>query len=201
VSEAPPERPVERARRRAAAQKLVVLGVAAAASGGTAALILTGHKVIAGLAGAVAGLGLLAGHPALGPGYVRPRLAARLLDRVVDACVLVPLAWTSRSADSRLSLLALAGLSTAYVAAYERARGESLGYRGSEGPGYRGTRVAILVFGLVTGWLEASLLAFLALSTSAAAVRVVNVARQDRRTVTSSMEGPPVASGGRARRW
>jgi hypothetical protein len=184
-----------------AAQKLVVLGVAAATSGVTATLILTGHRVIAGLAGAVAGLGLLAGEATLGPGYVRPRLAARLLDRVVDACVLVPLAWTSRSADGHLSLLALAGLSAAYVAAYERAKGESLGYRGSEGIGYRGTRVAILVFGLLTGWLEASLLAFLGLSTSAAAVRVVNVARQDRRTATSSVEGSPVATGRRARRW
>jgi hypothetical protein len=71
-------------------------------------------------------------------------------------------------------------LGASYVASYERARGRSLGFAGSEGFLYRAVRAFLLVFGLLTGWIEASLWAFAVLTVFAAAVRAWSVAEQHR---------------------
>ena len=52
-----------------------------------------------------------------------------LLDRALEACVLAPVAWVSRDGSPRVAVLALVGLGASYLASYERARGESLGFR------------------------------------------------------------------------
>jgi glycyl-tRNA synthetase len=110
--------------------------------------------------------------------------------RIFDAGVLAPLAWVARHGDERVAALALFGLGAAFLASYERARGQSLGYRGSEGVGYRAVRVAILAAALLTGRLEPLLWVFLALTVAAAAVRAWNVALQQRGS-TARMEGAP----------
>ena len=75
---------------------------------------------------------------------------------------------------------ALVGLGASYVASYERARGRSLGYAGSEGFLYRAVRALLLVLGLLSGWIEAALWAFVGLTILAAALRAWSVAEQHR---------------------
>jgi CDP-diacylglycerol--glycerol-3-phosphate 3-phosphatidyltransferase/archaetidylinositol phosphate synthase len=105
-----------------------------------------------------------------------------VLDRVFDASILAPLAWVWRSHSIEVSILALVGLGASFLASYERARGRSLGYPGNETVGYRGVRTAILVLGLLTGWIEGSLWAFAVLTVTASGVRALNVARRERRS-------------------
>ncbi len=172
---------------------MVSLAVGAGALGAAAWLILAGHRLLAGVAavvGAVATLGPTGDRATAR----RPRLtlAGRLLDRALEGAILAPLAWVARLGSVRVSVLALVGLGASYLASYERARGEALGYRELEGTGYRTLRAAILVGGLLTGWVEASLWAYAALTVSASAVRAGNVARQERRTRAGDRRaGPP----------
>lgn len=177
-------------------RRLLVLAASAALSAGTAALILTRHRLLATIPALGASAALLVaafGARAEGVDWMDPasrveptrhaeRFADGTLDRVFDACVLVPLAWVTRSGSNVDAFLALVGLGASYVASYERARGEALGYRGTENLAYRATRYATLVFGLLTGWLEAALWAFVVLTVAAAAVRAWNVAAQERRS-------------------
>ena len=178
-----PDMPDQVARARG---PMVSLAVGAGALGGAAWLILAGHRLLAGvaaLAGAVATLGPTGDRATAR----RPRLAlaGRLLDRAFEGAILAPLAWVARQGSVRVSVLALVGLGASYLASYERARGQGLGYRELEGAGYRTLRAAILVAGLLTGLVEASLWAFAAITVSASAVRAGNVARQERRTRAS----------------
>jgi hypothetical protein len=160
----------------------LLLAASAAGAGGAAALLVFRHP---GWAGAVA----LVGAVALSWGVVvaadhaddRSRLAARVADPVFDACLLAAIAWTARHSSTRVAVLALVSMGAAYVAAYERARAESLGYRGVESPGYRATRSALLVAGLLFGLVEPALWAFAALATAALVARAANVAVQEKR--------------------
>lgn len=175
---------------------LLLLAASGLLSAGAAALILTHHRLLATLPalGAAAVLfGIALRRRAEGADWFEPaspsetatrgeHFAEGILDRVFDACILVPLAWVSRAGSNVDAFLALAGLGASYVASYERAKGEALGYRGSESVGYRATRYAALVLGLLTGWLDAALWAFLVLTVAAAAVRAWNVAVQERRS-------------------
>jgi CDP-diacylglycerol--glycerol-3-phosphate 3-phosphatidyltransferase len=156
-------------------------------SGLSAALLLTRHRFIAGVAALGAGAALLAGTTLVGRGEGgtaripgRARFVERILDVVFDASVLVPLAWVMRAGSDWDAILALVGLGAAYLASYQRAKGQSLGYLGSESLGYRVTREAILVIGLLTGWLLAALWAFTVLALAAACVRVWNIVLQER---------------------
>jgi hypothetical protein len=147
----------------------------------TASLILTRHRLLAGLAALAGALALLAAN-ATSPRAARSRerFAGLVLDRVYEASILVPLAWVARAGDNGDAILALVGLGASYLAAYERAKGHALQYRGVERPLFRPTRYAILVLTLLTGWLFAGLWVFAVLTVAAAAVRAWNVARQDR---------------------
>lgn len=156
----------------------LLLALAAAASGAAAWLILSGHPRPAGLAALVAVAGLVAGEAS---GEPRPKLARRLLDRAYEACVLAPVAWVARTGSPRLAVLALVGMGLSYLASYERAKGQSLGYRQSEVFGYRATGGVILAVGLLSGWVEASLWAFDALMAAASGARAWNVVAQERR--------------------
>ena len=158
---------------------LLPLTLAAFLYGGVAWLILSGHRQWAGVAAlAGAALSLAASEPLAG---ARTAFAGRMLDRALEACVLAPVAWVSRDGSPRVAVLALVGLGASYLASYERARGESLGYREAEGPGFRTVRAGLLVLALLTGWVEFWLWAFTAITASASVVRAGNVARQERR--------------------
>jgi hypothetical protein len=145
-------------------------------------LIVARHSRLGGLAVLAGALALLAGTAAARRARGgRERFAELVADRLFDTAVLAPLAWAWRGASPRLAGLALIGLGASYVASYERARGQSLGYRGVETLGYRAARVALLVVGLLSGWLAAMLLAFYVVTAGAAVVRAWNVVIQERR--------------------
>src|SRR5437762_2218439 len=77
---------------------LVLLAAAAVAMGLAAALILTGHRVLAGVAALVGGVAMVAGGLVVRAGPAAPRVvfADLMLDRLLDAAVLAPLAWVAR---------------------------------------------------------------------------------------------------------
>jgi CDP-diacylglycerol--glycerol-3-phosphate 3-phosphatidyltransferase len=164
-----------------------LLAAAAALSGASAALILTGHRLWAGVAATASAAALIPGTVRARASRDRPlRFAELVTDRLFDAAILAPLAWVWRSRSIAISVLALVGLAASYIASYERARGRSLGYRGGEGVGYRTARAAILALGLLTGWLLAALWAFAAITVAAASIRAWNVVRQERRSPRTS---------------
>ena len=159
---------------------LLPFAVAALLCGGVAALILFDHRVWAGVAAlAAAALSLSASEPTADP---RTTFAGRMVDRAFEACALAPVAWVSQHASPRVAVLALVGLGASYLSSYERARGESLGYREGEGAMFRTVRAGLLVLALLTGWIEFWLWAFAIVTGSASAVRAVNVAHQERRS-------------------
>jgi hypothetical protein len=192
-SPAPPAPPTPAASSSASnlAPFAVALVAGAVALGLSAWLILAGHRTLAGLASlaATAATAVLASEAR--SGRPRPAFAARVLDRAFEAALLAPIAWALRETNLRAAILAVIGLGASYLASYERARGTALGYREREGSGYRVGRWAILVLGLLTGWVEASLWTFVALTVAAGAVRAGNVARQERRGRSASA---PIAS-------
>jgi hypothetical protein len=156
-------------------------------SGLSASLLLSRHRFLAGFSALGSGAALLAAtvvvrREAVGPARTRgrARFAERILDVVFDASILVPLAWVLRAGSSWDAILAMVGLGAAYLASYQRAKGQSLGYVGSESLGYRVTRETILVLGLLTGWLAPALWAFTVVAVAAACVRVWNVVLQER---------------------
>ena len=166
---------------RRPATPVVAFGVAVANLGLTSWLILDGHPFSAGVVMLLAIVVMvLASLDAPRPRRPRAAFLARLLDRATEAAVLAPIAWVTRHSSIREAALALVGLGASYVAAYERARGQSLGYREGEGRAYILSRWAILALGLLTGWIEAFLWVFCAVTVAAGTVRALNVARQER---------------------
>jgi CDP-diacylglycerol---glycerol-3-phosphate 3-phosphatidyltransferase len=169
-------------RVRAGSSSLIQLGGSAGLSVLAGALILYRHRLLAGLASLPAAVLLLTGSVgARTEGSRRGSFAECMADRIFDGAILVPLAWLSRTGSDVIAFLALAALGASYLASYERAKGESLGYRGSEGLGYRAARAALLTFALLSGWIRGPLWAFVALTAAASGVRGWNVARQERR--------------------
>lgn len=163
------------------------MAVSAVLSGVTAALLLTRHRLLAGLsglgsAGALFAGSFLARRDDVGSERIGARalLTERILDLLFDASILVPLAWVMRAGSNWDAILAIVGLGAAYLASYQRARGQALGYAGSESLGYRGTREALLVFGLLTGWVAGALWAFTVVATAAVVTRAWNVILQER---------------------
>ena len=111
----------------------------------------------------------------------RRRFAVLLLDRLLDASILGPLAWVAGYEGTRVAALALACLGTSYLASYVRARGQSLGYPGRESVHYLSGRSILLVIALLTGWVEPALWSLAVVTIAALTVRGWNVARQQRR--------------------
>jgi hypothetical protein len=83
------------------------------------------------------------------------------------------------------AILAMVGLGAAYLASYQRAKGKGLGYAGSESLGYRLTREALLVFGLLTGWVAGALWAFTVVAIAAMGTRTWNIVLQERHPAQS----------------
>lgn len=166
-------------------------------SGATSALLLTRHRFLAGLSASGSALVLLGGSvlalregPGAGSARRRVHLAERVADVIFDASILVPLAWVMRAGSNWDAILALVGLGAAYLASYQRARGQALGYTGSESLGYRVTREALLVFGLLTGWVAGALWVFAGVAGAAVVARVWNIVLQERRAGTSHGASP-----------
>jgi hypothetical protein len=182
----------EHALRRA----LAVVATSVALSALTVLLLLTRHRFLAGLS-ALASSAALLGASVLARREVgrserigrRVHLAERLADLLFDASVLVPLAWVMRAGSNWDAVLALVGLGAAYLASYERAKGQALGYVGVESLGYRVTREALLVIGLLTGWVAGALWAFTIVALAAVGARAWNVAIQDRHS-RAAQESP-----------
>jgi phosphatidylglycerophosphate synthase len=165
---------------------LAYLGGSVALSGATAWLILIHHAGYAGLTALLGALALLAGAlSASARDGLRGAFAERVADRAYDAAILAPLAWVSRAGSNGDAILALVGLGASYVASYERAKGRSLGYRGTETMAYRAVRIAILVLVLLTGAKVALLGLFALFTLLAAGVRAWNVANQERHGAAS----------------
>jgi len=171
---------------RAPRMALAAMAASAVLSGLAAALLLTDRRTLAGVVALVSGAALVAGSLQARRARVpsgllgRAKFAERVLDVVFDASILLPLAWVMRSGSNWNAVLALVGLGSSYLASYHRARGESLGYIGSESMSYRLTREVILVLGLLSGWIAGALWTFAVLTTAAAAVRAWNIVIQER---------------------
>jgi len=173
------------------------MAISGVLSGLTATLLLSRHRLLAGLSGLGSGVALAAGsvlarRDSSGSERIggRAHLAERVVEPLFDASILVPLAWVMRAGSNWDAILAIVGLGVAYLASYQRARGEALGYAGSESLGYRVTREALLLFGLLTGWVAGALWAFVVVAAAAAVTRAWNIVLQERRA-TSASESPP----------
>jgi hypothetical protein len=173
---------VVRARRASPRMGLVLLAASAVLSGSAAALLVSRHRLWAGAAaaGSAAALLLAGGVWRVGTSGRRSRFAYFVLDLALDTCILAPLAWVYRPSSGRVAVLALVGLGAVMVASYERARGVALGFDGEESFAYRVIRAVLLVFGLVTGWVEAALWAYVAVTVVTGVFRAWNVADQHR---------------------
>jgi CDP-diacylglycerol--glycerol-3-phosphate 3-phosphatidyltransferase len=171
---------------RASRVILLPLVVAAAGIAGAAVAIITGRGWQGGLLALVAAVALnsLAGPAARRralPNAGRRIVAQQLADRVFDGVILAAIAWVRRADDPRVSALALVALGASFLASYERARAQSLGYRGDESAPYRWVREALIGLGLLTGWVEPVLWVFAALAGAASVVRARNVVQRERR--------------------
>ncbi|MFN2590709.1 MAG: hypothetical protein ABR518_08050 [Actinomycetota bacterium] len=153
--------------------------VSVEATGAATWLLLADQRLLAGFAALVA-FAVMVGIIPVVPG-ARRRFAERTVDRLFDACLLAAVAWVWRGEAPLVSILALVGLAASYLAAYERARGEALGYRGREAVPYRAVRQGLLVLALLTGWVQWTLAAFGVVTILAAGVRASNVVAQERR--------------------
>jgi len=152
------------------------------------------HRLLGGVLALLGGALMLAGWFAADrEGTARARFASMLVDPVYDASILAAIAWVSRASEPEVAALALVALGTCYVAAYERARADALGFRTFESVGYRAARCALIGMALVTGWMEAALWVLVVVSAAAAAARAVNVAIQHRASPGSAAGSP--ASG------
>ena len=171
----------------------------------TAALLLTRHSLLAGASALASAAALILpdarsqhepdGRDVESPRALRLRFGVRLASVLFDASILLPLAWLERQSSPRVSVVAMVGFGAAYLVAYELARGQGVGYRGWESVAYRIVTAALLV-GAVFGarfdrvLLEAPLWAFAILSIAAAAKRALDVAAEERATVTSAGTPP-----------
>jgi hypothetical protein len=171
---------------------LAALAASGLLSGSTAALLLSRHRVLAGVSALASGVTLFVGGILRASDLEevhrdgrRAELSERILDLTFDASILLPLAWVLREGSSRTAILAIVGLGAAYVASYERARGEALGYVGAESVAYRVVRESLLVLGLLTGWVTATLWAFTVIALAAMSARAWNIVRQERHSRTS----------------
>jgi hypothetical protein len=159
-----------------------VLILGGVASGSGAWLLVAGRPGWAGAAsGAGGGLLLLGGHRANhGAGGPTDRMLDELLDRGWDAAVLGSVAWVTREPAPAQAAGALVALCASYLSAYVRAKGASLAYSVEESHVTRGIRYALVVAGLMFGWLGWTLWAAAFVAGLAVLVRTTQVAREER---------------------
>jgi hypothetical protein len=158
----------------------LLLGAALAGVG--ARYVVAGEPTTAGVfAGLGALLSLVGGHRANhGEGGPVDRMLTELLDRTWDALVLGSIAWEARPDDPVVAAGALVALCASFLSSYVRARGAALGYSVEESHVARGLRYALIVSGLLWGWVGPAVWSAAFLSVLAALVRTGQVAREDR---------------------
>ena len=158
-----------------------VLVGAVALSGAAAWLVLEGRMRAAGGATAAAGaLLVVGGRGAERGGRPLERIADSLADRAFDGAVLGTIAWAARQARPATALGALVALAAAFLGAYVRARGASLGYGVEESAKTRGLRYLLITAGLALDQLAWTVWAVAGVSALASAVRASQVAKEER---------------------
>jgi len=158
---------------------LVVAGGLVAAA--TVAVFLWSERT-AGVLAALAGCSLLWGG-ALATRRRDPLLLFldSVVDRAFDGCLLSAIALQLRDSDTVAAAAAAIALVVSFVAAYERARGQSLGYPVEDSLVTRTARYGLVALGLlIPELLSATMFALAALMALAAAVRASQVAKQER---------------------
>ncbi len=180
---------------RIRSRSTAILLLALAFTGGAAAAVVLRHRVVAGALALIGGALMLWGwYAADRERTARARFAAMLVDPVFDTSILAAIAWVARTAEPAVGALALVALGTCYLAAYERARADALGFRTFESVGYRAARSALIGLALVTGWMSAALSVLVAVSAVAVAVRAMNVAVQHRSSPMTATGEPATGS-------
>ncbi len=181
-------------RRGRALSATWVLAVATLLTAGATALILLSFPRQAGALALAGGAVIVWGwYLATGEGGPRSRFLAMLVDPLYDGALLASVAWVSREAEPTVAVLALVALGLCYVASYERARADALGFRTFESVGYRAARVALISVGLLADQLAIALWLLIALAGSAVVVRAANVSIQHRRAKVASVRTEPGA--------
>lgn len=169
------------AERRARGRTGLACGLGAAVGLAAAWLVIRGEPRVAGLAVALAGVALVTGRVLARRGRdARAGLFVSLADRTVDGAVLAAVAWAARERDPAGSAGALVALGASFLAAYVRARGEALGYRVPEGTGTRAIQLTWLAVALAAGFTRWGLLALGLWGLLVVAVRVSQVAKEER---------------------
>jgi CDP-diacylglycerol--glycerol-3-phosphate 3-phosphatidyltransferase len=148
----------------------------------TAALIVRGQLVLAGLMYLLAGSldlvdGVLARMAKLASrfGAFLDSTADRISEGVVFAAIAYHFAHQGQSVDAALTVLALLG---SLMVSYTRARAEGLGLECKVGIVTRGERVVLVALGLMLGLLPAAIYLLLALTAFSAAQRILHTLRQ-----------------------
>jgi hypothetical protein len=183
-------------RRTWEASSTAVVLVAVALIAVAASLVLLRHRIVGGIVALAAGASLLWGW------YLAERavsamatFVAMLVDPLYDAALLGSVAWVARKPDPADSVLALVALGLCYLASYERARADALGYRTFEGVGYRAARCALISVAVLMSTPTVPLWLLIVLAAGAVTVRGSNVAIQHRRerrmgSTTDATAGP-----------
>jgi CDP-diacylglycerol--glycerol-3-phosphate 3-phosphatidyltransferase len=148
----------------------------------TAALIVDGQLVLAGLMYLLAGsLDLLDGMIARMAGTASrfgaflDSTADRISEGIVFAAIAYVFAYDGQPVDAAIAVLALLG---SLLVSYTRARAEGLGLECKVGIVTRAERVVLVALGLMSGLLPATIYLLLALTTFATAQRIVHTLRQ-----------------------
>jgi hypothetical protein len=158
----------------------LLLAAAAASIGAATWFVLERRFGAGGAATSAAAVLLVAGAVSVRGRRVSARILDSFADRAFDGCVFASIAWVTRRAEPAAAAAALLALGAGFLAAYVRARGESLHYRVEESLVTRAIRYGAVSVGLLGGWLTASLSAVAAFTVLAALVRVSQVAKEER---------------------
>jgi CDP-diacylglycerol--glycerol-3-phosphate 3-phosphatidyltransferase len=149
---------------------------------GTAALIVDGQLLLAGILYILAGSfdlldGLLARLAKLTSrfGAFLDSTADRVSEGVVFAAIAYQFASQGQSVDAALAVLALLG---SVLVSYTRARAEGLGLECKVGIMTRAERVLLIAFGLMLGLLPEAVYLLVALTAFSAMQRIVHAFRQ-----------------------
>lgn len=162
------------------AETAAVAGMAAAGLG--AYLVLTGAGRWPAAAAGAAGILLTTSTVAA---RRRPRPLALFLDsaadRVFDGALLSAIALAARESEPVAAGAAVGALVLSFLAAYQRAKGQALGYPVEDGFASRVVRYSLVGVGLaVPSWLAESMVAVVGLTLVSSILRASQVAKKER---------------------
>jgi hypothetical protein len=144
-------------------------------------LILSGEGRWAGATAAGAGVLLVWAAVVVGrEAWPRAAFAVAGMDLAFDGCLLSSIALVLRQADRPAAAAAAAALVLSFLAAYVRARGQSLGYPVEDSSATRALRYGLVSVGLVGDWPGPAMFALVGVNALTTAVRASQVAKQER---------------------